>query len=208
MIKIWEHLQSAQLSTIELPWLTTYFCVYLLCTDSFLHYTNAIFNDLYWHMNSKQRVEYRQYLISTIHASISTSLASISIFYLCAPGQTIFNSHECLVTPRNLHIYVIAHSCAYFIVDASLSCFLRQSFTKVDFQMYAHHALSCIGLLTCRALGGFAPVIGVALLFIEVSTIFVNIRWFLYQHGLDRLMIAQMNTVCGAVVFLFGRVTF
>ena len=179
-MSIWLHLQSPVLSTPDAPWLIAYFTVYFLCVDSFLHYTNLAFNDLYYYMNSKQRVEYRQYMNSLLHCSTSSMFAYLVMFHVCPLPQSVFNSHQCLQTTRNIHVYVIAHSCAYFFTDACETLFLRQSFKDYDIQMYVHHIASFLSLASCLILDGFAPVIGVSLLFIEVSTIFVNIRWLFY----------------------------
>lgn len=46
------------------------------------------------------------------------------------------------------------------------------------------------------------------MLFTEISTIFICIRWFLYTHGYGHSCIAVVNTCMVFISFAFFRVTF
>ena len=51
----------------------------------------------------------------------------------------------------------------------------------------------------------FTVVLATAILFVEVSTIFISYRWLLYTHGQKEAMITQVNTVVSFFAFLLGR---
>ena len=53
----------------------------------------------------------------------------------------------------------------------------------------------------------FTVTVGVVFAFLEVSTPFVCIRWFLFKHGAESGSIFQaINTLTLFVFFIFGRV--
>lgn len=59
------------------------------------------------------------------------------MFRICGVDQlnhfvNVFNSDECFKTARNIHIYAISHTCAYFMVDFYLTAFVRKSTGPFD----------------------------------------------------------------------------
>lgn len=54
----------------------------------------------------------------------------------------------------------------------------------------------------------FCVVFGVMLLFTEISTPFVNIRWFLFTHGATGSIWYAINSIVAFFVFFFGRIVF
>lgn len=68
-------------------------------------------------MESEKRTEYRQNVISPIFSLLGVSISTVSMFYLCGDGKTVFNDKECINKPRYLHIWGIVNSCGYFLMD-------------------------------------------------------------------------------------------
>ena len=54
----------------------------------------------------------------------------------------------------------------------------------------------------------FMIVFGVMLLFIEISTIFICLRWLLFAHGKGDSMIYKVNALISFFMFLLGRIIF
>lgn len=54
----------------------------------------------------------------------------------------------------------------------------------------------------------FMVVFGVMLLFIEISTIFLSVRWLLFTHGHGDSPVYKINGILSFFVFLLGRVIY
>ena len=54
----------------------------------------------------------------------------------------------------------------------------------------------------------FMVVFGVMLLFTEISTTYVSMRWLLYKHDMGKGPLYAINAVAMFVVFLFGRLIY
>ena len=54
----------------------------------------------------------------------------------------------------------------------------------------------------------FMVVFGVMLLFMEISTIFVSLRWLLYTHGYGGSIWYALNAGMMFLTFLFGRLIY
>ena len=54
----------------------------------------------------------------------------------------------------------------------------------------------------------FMVVFGVMLLFTEISTIFVSIRWLLYKHNLNDTMAYNVNGIIAFFTFLVFRLAY
>lgn len=134
----WDHLSApASYSVPEYLWLLTYFLAFYMGTHSLLHYFCNAFNDLYYQMTSYHRVQYRQYLVSMIHAGACVQLSYSAMYHLCGTTInnkpiTVFNSPACFDTCRNLHVYAILNSCAYFGFDFYLAAVVRKSTLPAD----------------------------------------------------------------------------
>jgi hypothetical protein len=121
---------------------------------------------------------------------------------------TVFNSEECIETVRNIHLFALFHTCGYFWVDFYFAAVVRRGMTSFDIQMHVHHLVSIATFYITLCFYNFAIIMGVLFLFMEISTIFISFRWFFYEHGMDKSLIAIVNAVVGSMAFLFGRLTF
>ncbi len=74
--------------------------------------------------------------------------------------------------------------------------------------MIGHHVIAFITFISTLAFMNFTVVFGVMLLFVEVSTTYISIRWLLYTHKQHRTCCATFNAILIAVTFLLGRLVF
>jgi len=139
-------------------------------------------NKRYLKLDRKKQGEYRASIISPIHAVICVIFAVAAMFYVCGEGQTVFNNEHCLETPRYLHIWALVNSCAYFIADTFNIVIWKGDFDAYDKQMIGHHIIATVTFMGTLAFMNFTVVFGVMLLFVEVSTPYICMRWILYTH--------------------------
>jgi len=74
--------------------------------------------------------------------------------------------------------------------------------------MIGHHVIAFLTFIGTLAFMGFAVVFGVVLLFVEVSTTYICIRWLLYTHKAHRTTCGTVNVFIIFFTFLFGRLVF
>lgn len=159
-------------------------------------------------MNLRKRVEYRAYVVSPIHALLSVILSVIAMFFICGDGKTVFNDDKCFNTPRLIHIWALLNTCGYFIVDFFwLACVCRGT-TPLDYQTYAHHIIGTITFYQTLYFMDFMVVFGVMLLFQEVSTTYVSMRWLLYKHKMDKTLAYNINALIAFLTFLVFRLIY
>ena len=60
-------------------------------------------------------------------------LAVISMWFICGDGKTVFNSDECINTPRYIHIWALLHTCGYFLTDFFFMWFIVKGDTSLDY---------------------------------------------------------------------------
>jgi accessory gene regulator protein AgrB len=74
--------------------------------------------------------------------------------------------------------------------------------------MYVHHLLAIVTFLFTLHFLNFTLVFGVMLLFIEISTPYVSIRWLLYTHDYGHSLAATIDSLLIFIAFLLGRLFF
>ena len=165
-------------------------------------------NKRYLKLNKKKQGEYRATIISFIHSIICVLFATSAMFYVCGDGQSVFNNEHCLETPRYLHIWALVNSCGYFIADTFNIVVIIGTFDVYDKQMIGHHVIATVTFMGTLAFMNFAVVFGVMLLFVEVSTPFISLRWILYTHKQHRSTCHVINAIMVFFTFLLGRLVF
>ena len=100
------------------------------------------------------------------------------------------------------------HSCGYFIVDFCFLYFVVGGNTAMDWQTYAHHLLAAVTYYQTLYFMDFMCVFGCMILFIEISTPFVNIRWLLFTHKMSTSIWYAINALMMFISFLLGRVVY
>lgn len=159
-------------------------------------------------MNNVKQTEYRTYWTSMIHAMGCFILSTIAMWYICGDGKTVFNNDECMNTPRYIHVWALLHTCGYFTQDACWLFFVSGGHTALDYQTYAHHIVATVTFYQTLYYMDFMIVFGVMLLFIEVSSIFLSLRFILFAHGYGETKLYGINALVAFVAFLLGRVFF
>ena len=173
-----------------------------------IHYVAMRQTQIYRDLNLGKRTEYRTYVVSINHAIVAFFLSTISMWYICGNGQTVFNSEECIGTVRYIHIWALLHTCGYFLVDFFFLFFVIKGTSTLDYQTYAHHLIATVTFYQTLYFMDFMVVFGVMLLFIEASTVFMSLRWLLYTHNLSESKWYAINAVAMFLTFLICRLCF
>lgn len=118
------------------------------------------------------------YLVSTIHAFFSLSLA----IYVCV-GETQFSDlYQSLSGKSFVTSWSIAWSLGYYFYDLQM---VIQKYPKLgETPVILHHVMYMLGAVSI-ILYDYAHFILVLFNLTEASTPFVNLRWFLSESGLD-----------------------
>lgn len=109
---------------------------------------------------------------------------------------------------RYLHIWAVLNSCANFLQEFVWLFFVLKGTTSLDYQTYAHHIVAMTTFYQTLYFMDFCVVFGVMLLFTEISTIFVNIRWYQFTHGYSESIWYAINALAAFIMFFFGRIVF
>ena len=78
----------------------------------------------------------------------------------------------------------------------------------IDYQTYAHHIIAAATFYQTLYFMNWMVVFGVCLLFMEISTTYVAMRWLLYKHDLGRGPLYAINAVFLFITFLIGRLLY
>lgn len=189
---------------MEVVFATGVFCVYFFLLHLVADHFGRAFYPEYSKLKECKKTEYRSYLLSPVHSLVAVILSILGTYFVCDVGN-IFTNSECLAVPRYIHIWALQHTCAWFIVDTFFMAAIVRGTSPFDLQMYAHHFLSVFTWYSTLFFMNFTVAGACAILFVEVSTIFVSFRWLLYTHKLQDTVLMPINTVLVFLSFLFGR---
>ena len=103
-------------------------------------------------------------------------------------------------------MWLCAFTAGYLFVDTCFLLFFIGLKEPIDRQMLAHHVLGFANYYLSFWQLGFPVTIGAALIFMEISTPFVVLRWLFFRHGQKGSLLQNINTVFLFVTFIFGRV--
>lgn len=162
----------------------------------------------YEKLKRPKQMEYRANAISPIHSLLCVYFATSAAFYVCGEGVTAFNNEQCFNTPRYLHIWALVHSCGYFVMDTLAISIMASEFTTIDKQMIGHHVIATLTFLGTLAFMNWTVVFGVLLLFVEVSTTYICVRWLLYTHKMHKTICHTINAALVFITFLVGRLVY
>jgi len=99
-------------------------------------------------------------------------------------GRNILESNKCFNDVRNLQVLAICFSSGYFFADMIMMAFFTKGTSTYYIVMHIHHFLTCVtGYLALRN-NNFTAICGTLCLSVEVSMIFISIRWIFLQHKL------------------------
>ena len=166
------------------------------------------FNKRYEKAGRVKQSHYRANIVGPIHALLSVYFAVLTMFYICGDGKTVFNNDICLNTPRYLHIWALVNTCGYFLADTFNIVVMIRTFDALDKQMIGHHVIALFTFLGTTAFMNWCLVFGVMLLFVEVSTTYISIRWLIYTHKMHRTACSTFNAFICFLTFFLGRLVF
>ena len=181
-----------------------YFCAMHLI----IHLVCLRYNPRYQREEPRQKALYRSYVVSPIHAFTAVILATIGMFFVCGDDKNVFNDDVCLNTPRYIHIWALLHTTGYFIHDFYIQYFVVGGTSALDYQTYAHHIIGAVTFYQTLYFMDFMVVFGVMLLFTEISTTYVSMRWLMYKHEMTNSALYVLNCVLLFAFFLFGRLIY
>ena len=155
-----------------------------------------------------KRVEYRTYCLSLFHAPIAVFLSFSAMVLVCGENETVFDNDQCFSTPRYIHIWSLLNTVAYFMQDLFFLIFVIGDTTTMGYQTYAHHAIAILTFYETAFYLDWMMIFGCLLLFVEISTIFLSLRTLMFNHGYDKTMFYNVNSLLLFFSFLFGRVIY
>ena len=75
-------------------------------------------------------------------------------------------------------------------------------------QTFIHHVLGASGFYLTLYTEGVPATFGVMSLLLEASTIFLDLRWFIFEFKLQDTVLQLINTGCIFFSYLFARIFF
>ena len=185
------------------------YCLYFAILNIVAHCTFLCFNETYTKITeSSKRTAYRANVLSIVHSIVSVALSSLGMWWVCDYDKNVFNDSQCMNTPKYIHLWALMHSVGYFIVDTFNLVVLIKDKKPNDYQLIGHHIIAIVTFSGTLVFMNFTVVFGVMLLFVEVSTPFICIRWLIYCHGAQRSPWNMANSVLIFFTFLIGRLMF
>lgn len=130
------------------------------------------------------------------------------MFGICRGPRSVWRNEQCMDIPKYFHIWALCYMNAYFITDFLVLIFLVGGKTTLDIQIYIHHVLFVISFYLTLIFNNYTVVVGVLLMFTEVSSAYLSIRWLFYTHKKEKTKIATWNTIWILIIFGFGRVLY
>ena len=74
--------------------------------------------------------------------------------------------------------------------------------------MYAHHTLSSLAFYLTFLYMNWITVFCVMIMFVEISSTYLCVRWLLYTHKAQNSWVSSLNAILLFFTFLFGRLVF
>jgi hypothetical protein len=181
-----------------------YFCTWHIVQ----HEIYLRFNQKYKEMKPETQALYRAYVVSIVHCIGCVIMSYLAMWHVCPGEETVFNSEHCMNTVRHIHIWALLHTCGYFINDFFVLKYLIKGDSPLDRQTLWHHLLGAIVYYETLMYMDFCTVFGTMLLFTEISTIFLSIRYLLYTHDMSQSMWYYANVSITFILFLTARLYF
>ena len=159
-------------------------------------------------LSVKERYLYISYITSTINAFGCLYFFATGFTHCDPPkehrrddvflGNTYLRNEWCVDNPNMYEILGVQYFNGYLIWDLYVCCMLIGDFKSAAAQQnFLHHAIGILGSIGCLIVGRYITVLSTASMINELSTPFINLRWFLATHK---------NT--GGVVYLINGLTF
>ena len=202
--------------TIILFWALTFLLKFLIekCYRNNLPHHSSL--QLYFDQNSQKRWLYISYLTSSIYSSLLV-YGFFKSLYSCSSDSiskqtglfdgTLFTESTCLHNMNDVQVNWNVVYISVMVFDLSFQWLVVRDFTSSSaIQSYFHHSITIFGSFSGLFLGSFVGTISNGSLITEISTPFVNNRWFLAFHKKAQESLAMINGIIMTLLFLFARV--
>ncbi|CAL0315682.1 unnamed protein product [Lupinus luteus] len=164
--------------------------------------SSLLFNRYYGQLCRATKIEWNNRGFSTLHAL----LVSFTSFYLLVISDLFSeDSHEDLIVNRssNLSNTVLGISIGYFITDLAMIFWYFPALGGLQYVL--HHGLSMFSI-TLSLLSGQVQIYVLMILLSEITTPFVNLRWYLNAAGLKSSKLYIANGIAMFLVWLVARI--
>jgi hypothetical protein len=112
----------------------------------------------------------------------------------------------CLDNPNMADVYPLMYFLGYLIHDCLVCLFLiKDTKSPAARQNLLHHFLTLLGCLGNLYIGRYVTTISCASLITELSTPFINLRWFLATHKNTESWVYFLNGITFTLVFFIVR---
>lgn len=74
--------------------------------------------------------------------------------------------------------------------------------------MYVHHIVALVSFFLTFYFMNYTLVFGVMVLFTEISSAYISMRWLFYTHSSGNSTYSKLNTFWAAITFFLGRLVF
>ena len=157
----------------------------------------------YFKLSEKDLRQYYSNNCADLHALVAAPMALYTCFCVCQDAN-IFSNSECLMTPHNAQLYLIAFSTGYVAFDLWL-CIAELGYTFASSgDFIAHHIFGIVGALCVLVAGRFNVALSAGNLVSEWTTFPMNHRWRMLKHGHT----TGKSFVAINAVFFFGFIYF
>jgi hypothetical protein len=139
-------------------------------------------------------------LVGTLHNSLAIPMAAAVLLSPDVGRAAVGTARTHAASPLSLAMCVV--SASYFLYDLAC-CLLR---FEQEGPAYLVHAVCCLFVYAYAAT--FSQTLhwhGAGFLFWELSTVFVHVRWFLYQSGRADTQLYLINGALLALTFFLAR---
>ena len=101
---------------------------------------------------------------------------------------------------------VILNTCGYLVFDFICYKFIVGAKGILAIQTFLHHILGSMAYYSALYTGGASIKLGIICLSLEVSTIFVNLRWFTFEFKVKSNTIPLLNSAMIFISYFLFRV--
>eukprot|EP00735_Rhodelphis_limneticus_P015164 TRINITY_DN9336_c0_g1::TRINITY_DN9336_c0_g1_i1::g.28419::m.28419 TRINITY_DN9336_c0_g1::TRINITY_DN9336_c0_g1_i1::g.28419 ORF type:complete len:271 (-),score=20.77,sp/Q5XIY2/TM56B_DANRE/28.51/1e-16,TRAM_LAG1_CLN8/PF03798.11/5e+03,TRAM_LAG1_CLN8/PF03798.11/2.8e-24,DUF373/PF04123.8/0.98 TRINITY_DN9336_c0_g1_i1:439-1251(-) len=184
---------------------TTLIITSVICSIAY-HCSRWLFgtSKVYLSSEASTQAEWNSRTVSTFHALFAVYSGYLCIFELHSGGFGDY--HDAAFGQNELRQTFLFVTAGYLLFDLVLCLQHRSSFGDVG--TILHHLVIICAFCSSWFFAGFASFYMSTLLIQEISTPFVNLRWYLGAYGLQSSRAYKANFILAALIFFWTRVVF
>lgn len=174
-----------------------YYGLQKACAVIFPHFSKT-----FKHLSVVERIDWCNKICSLVHATLTTFMVT---YYILNTNHEETHPIYRFRDPNDhtLMDVVLYNSIAYVFYDL---WFLIENYPNFfDYTIVGHHILMSVGLIS-NAYTKYSPFLTALLLFSELSTPFLNMRWFFFKRNLTNRKRYLVNGLLLWLSFFVGRV--